>query len=167
MPRVVIAGGRERPRAVVIVCRRSCHLVRVLGGGRCRRHSRMVLAHRNRLQRAQRCGHLRAGVLPEACPPIAEPHLDAGLGQVRVGGQLLAGVHVRILGPLEGLLQRFELLAGEGGPRAALFPLQLDPRLGFDVTRVGTATYIKPKMREKKIMRKRRLVTRGKLPSVL
>ena len=47
--------------------------------------------------------------------------------------QLLSGVDVRVLGPLEGLLQLVQLVGREGGPRPPLFPLQLDPRLGLEV----------------------------------
>jgi len=48
-------------------------------------------------------------------------------------GQFLAGVHVGVLSALEGSLQLFQLIRGEGGPRAALLPLQRDPGLRVHV----------------------------------
>ena len=46
-------------------------------------------------------------------------YLDAGLGQLGAGGQLLAVVDVGVLGLGEGGLEDVELLLGEGGAVAA------------------------------------------------
>lgn len=51
-------------------------------------------------------------------------------------GELLASVDVRVLGPLERPLELLELLGGERGARASLFPLESDPRLGIDVRQI-------------------------------
>jgi hypothetical protein len=45
--------------------------------------------------------------------------------------QLLPGVDVGVLGPLEGPLERLQLLGAEGGAAAARFALQLDARLAL------------------------------------
>lgn len=45
------------------------------------------------------------------CPP----YLHADLRQVDLHGQLLAAVHVRVVGLLEGALQLVQLVRGEGG----------------------------------------------------
>ena len=47
--------------------------------------------------------------------------------------QFLPGVDVRVLGPLEGLLQLVQLIGREGRPRPTLLPLQRDPGLGLEV----------------------------------
>ena len=47
--------------------------------------------------------------------------------------ELLPGVYVRVLRPLEGLLQLVQLVRGEGGPGPPLLPFQGDPRLGLHV----------------------------------
>lgn len=51
----------------------------------------------------------------------AGSYLYARLGQVGAHGQPLPHHHIRVVGLLEGLLQRLELLCGEGGAAAALF----------------------------------------------
>lgn len=51
------------------------------------------------------------------------PHLDPGLGQVYLQGQLLPRVDVRIVRLCKHPLQLFELRAGERGPDAPLLPL--------------------------------------------
>lgn len=47
-------------------------------------------------------------------------HLYAILRQLRLHGQSLARVDVRIVGLVEGLLELFHLIAGENGPAAAV-----------------------------------------------
>lgn len=50
-----------------------------------------------------------------------QPYLHSGLGQIGAHGQPLSHHHVRVVRLLEGLLQRFQLLRGEGRAAAALF----------------------------------------------
>lgn len=54
-------------------------------------------------------------LLPQASPAVAEPHLDACLGELCALSQLLPGVDVRVLSAFEGPLQFVELDRGEGG----------------------------------------------------
>ena len=63
-------------------------------------------------------------------------YLYAGLRQLGPLGQLLAGVDVGVVGPLEGLLQLLQLLRREGGAAAALLPLQGQARLRVHVRRL-------------------------------
>ena len=56
-------------------------------------------------------------------------HLHARLGQLGPLRQLLSGVDVWVVGPLEGLLQLLQLLGRERGPTAALLTLQRE--VGF------------------------------------
>lgn len=65
------------------------------------------------------------------CPPTPEalPHLDTRLRQLGPLRQLLAGVDVRVVSPLEGLLQLFQLLGRECGPTSTLLALQRE--VGF------------------------------------
>ena len=59
--------------------------------------------------------------------------LYPGLAQLGPLAELLPGVDVRVLGPLEGLLQLVQLVGGEGRPGPSLLPLQWDPGLGLGV----------------------------------
>ena len=61
------------------------------------------------------------------------PHLYPGFTQLGPLAQLLPCVDVRVLGPLEGLLQLVQLVGGEGGAGPSLLPLQGDPGLGLGV----------------------------------
>ena len=72
---------------------------------------------------------------------LTQPGTDLypGLAQLGALAQLLPGVDVRVLGPLEGLLQLVQLVGGEGGAGPSLLPLQGDPGLGLGVgTLLGT-----------------------------
>lgn len=61
-------------------------------------------------------------------------YLHSGLGQVGAHGQPLPHHHIRIVGFLEGLLQRLQLLRGEGRAAAALLAvLGAVPSLQDDV----------------------------------
>ena len=60
-------------------------------------------------------------------------HLYPGLAKLGALAELLAGVDVRVLGPLERLLQLVELVGREGGAGPSLLPLQWDPGLGLGV----------------------------------
>ncbi len=53
-------------------------------------------------------------------PAILEPDLDAHLGQVDLDGELLAAVHVRVVGLLEGALELVQLKGGECGAVASV-----------------------------------------------
>ena len=59
--------------------------------------------------------------------------LYPGLTQLGPLAELLPGVDVRVLGPLEGLLQLVQLVGGECGPGPSLLPLQGDPGLGLGI----------------------------------
>ena len=59
--------------------------------------------------------------------------LYPGLTQLGPLAELLPGVDVRVLGPLEGLLQLVQLVGGEGGAGPSLLPLQGDPGLGLGI----------------------------------
>lgn len=72
-------------------------------------------------------------LLTQSCPSVAEPHLDARLGQLGALSQLLARVDVRVLGALERTLQFVQLDGGEGGARSPLFALQRDARFAVAV----------------------------------
>ena len=61
------------------------------------------------------------------------PYLYPGLGQFGPLGQLLPGVDVGVVGPLERLLQLPQLLGAEVSPTAALLPLHGKPGLGLRV----------------------------------
>ena len=54
---------------------------------------------------------------------IMFPHLDPGLGEVNLHGDLLPCVDVGVVSLLEGALQLLELGRGEGGPDPPLLPL--------------------------------------------
>ena len=58
-------------------------------------------------------------------PSVLVPSLDLSVGQVQLGRQLHAVLHTQVLLPLEALLQRLQLVVGEG--RACL-PLLLARR---------------------------------------
>ena len=62
-----------------------------------------------------------------------ETDLYPGLTELGPLAELLPGVDVRVLGPLEGLLQLVQLVGGERGPGPSLLPLQRDPGLGLGV----------------------------------
>lgn len=47
--------------------------------------------------------------------PVLEPNLDSSLAEVSTLGQFLPDEGVRVVGPLEDLLQRRQLHRGEGG----------------------------------------------------
>lgn len=76
---------------------------------------------------------VRSQLLPQPRPPVAEPHLDPRLGQLRPLRQLLPRVNVRVLRPLERLLELVQLVRREGRARPPLLPLQRNPRLGLAV----------------------------------
>ena len=63
----------------------------------------------------------------------SQAHLYPRLAELGPLAQLLPGVDVRVLGPLEGLLQLVQLVGGEGGAGPSLLPLQGDPGLGLSV----------------------------------
>ena len=50
-------------------------------------------------------------------------HLNPGLGEVNLHGDLLPGVDVGVVSLLEGALQLLQLGRGEGGPDPPLLPL--------------------------------------------
>lgn len=60
-------------------------------------------------------------------------YLHPGLGELGPLRQLLPGVDVWVVGPLEGPLQLLQLLSCEGGPTAPLFPLQRQIRLRLHI----------------------------------
>ena len=60
-------------------------------------------------------------------------YLNSGLAELCPLAELLPGVDVRVLGPLEGLLQLVQLVGGERGPGPSLLPLQGDPGLRLGV----------------------------------
>ena len=65
--------------------------------------------------------------------------LYPGLAELGALAELLAGVDVRVLGPLERLLQLVQLVGREGGAGPPLLPLERDPGLGLRVrTLLGT-----------------------------
>ena len=64
---------------------------------------------------------------------MTPPHLYPGLAELGALAELLPGVDVRVLGPLERLLQLVQLVGGEGGAGASLLPLERYPGLGFCV----------------------------------
>ena len=49
-------------------------------------------------------------------------YLNSGLSEIALGGQLLAGIHVRVVGALKHLLHLVQLIRRECGPIAAFFP---------------------------------------------
>ena len=65
--------------------------------------------------------------------PQTETDLYPGLTELGPLAELLPGVDVRVLGPLEGLLQLVQLVGREGGAGPPLLPLQRDPGLGLGV----------------------------------
>lgn len=67
--------------------------------------------------------------MPAGQTPTAPSHLHTCLRQLGPLRQLLAGVDVRVVGPLEGLLQLLQLLSRERGPTAALLAFQRE--VGF------------------------------------
>lgn len=71
--------------------------------------------------------------MPTARTPETPPHLDARLGQLGPLRQLLAGVDVRVVRPLEGLLQLLQLFGSECGPASALLALQGEVRFRLHV----------------------------------
>lgn len=54
--------------------------------------------------------------------PILEPNLNPRLGQLDLVGGLFAQEHVRVLGPIEQVLEDVQLLSRECGSFAALLP---------------------------------------------
>ena len=72
-------------------------------------------------------------VLDDLWCTVLTVYLYSGLAELGPLAELLPGVDVRVLGPLEGLLQLVQLVGGEGGAGAALLPLQGDPRLSLHV----------------------------------
>lgn len=75
----------------------------------------------------------RLSQTPAGHTPEAPPHLDTRLRQLGPLRQLLAGVDVRVVSPLEGLLQLLQLLSRERGPTATLLTLQREVRLRLHV----------------------------------
>ena len=65
--------------------------------------------------------------------PNKQRDLYPGLAELCPLAELLPGVDVGVLGPLEGLLELVELVGGEGGTGAALLPLEGDARLRLHV----------------------------------
>ena len=66
-------------------------------------------------------------------------YLYPGLAELGALAELLAGVDVRVLGPLERLLQLVQLVGREGGAGPPLLPLERDPGLSLRVrTLLGT-----------------------------
>ena len=61
------------------------------------------------------------------------PHLYSGLSELGPLGQLLPGVDVGVVRPLERSLQLLQLLRREGGATAPLLPLQGEVRLRLHV----------------------------------
>ena len=59
------------------------------------------------------------------CCRLCSAYLHPDLRQVDLHGQLLAAVHVRVVGLLEGALQLVQLVGGEGGAVAAVLLLGL------------------------------------------
>ena len=55
--------------------------------------------------------------------PLLPAHLDSGLREVDLHGDLLPGVDVGVVSLLEGSLQLLQLGRGEGGPDPPLLPL--------------------------------------------
>lgn len=53
-------------------------------------------------------------------PSVLVPGLDLRVGQVELGRQLHAVLHTQVLLPLEALLQRLQLVVGEGRAGFAL-----------------------------------------------
>lgn len=72
-------------------------------------------------------------LLAQASATIAEPHLDASLGQIGALSQLLAREDVRVLRALKGALQLLQLGSREGGTAATLFAFQCNARFAFTV----------------------------------
>ena len=60
-------------------------------------------------------------------------YLNSGLAELCPLAELLPRVDVRVLRPLESLLQLVQLVGGEGCAGAALLPLQRDARLRLHV----------------------------------
>lgn len=56
-------------------------------------------------------------------------YLNPGLGEFGPLSELLPGVDVRVMSPLEGPLQLLQLLCREGGPTTPLLPLKWQIRL--------------------------------------
>jgi len=94
-----------------------------------------------RIRSAGSGGVVGTDLFAESSSAVAEPHLNAGLGEFGALGQLLPGVDVGILGPVEGPFQFVHLLRCERRPMAALLLFQRKARLRFAV---GTAGFCSP-----------------------
>ncbi len=90
----------------------------------CRKWEGDAFLHENR-----KCFRLLGTTVLSASLSYLHPCL-AELGPLR---QLLPGVHVRVLRPLECPLQLLDLLGSERRAAAALLPLQRDARLALHV----------------------------------
>lgn len=90
-----------------------------------------------------------ARMFAQSCPAIGEPYLYACLGEARRLCQLLAGIHIRVLGAGKGALQRLQLLRREGSARSTLFAFQGNTRLRFGVTDVRVAACKRERERER------------------
>ena len=93
----------------------------------------MVRKNPGSFQRAEGPRKPREGSL------TAVVYLYPGLAELGALAELLAGVDVRVLGPLERLLQLVQLVGREGGAGPPLLPLERDPGLSLRVrTLLGT-----------------------------
>ena len=69
-------------------------------------------------------GEPHLGIRSQTSSKTGLSHLDSGLTKLGPLAELLPGVDVRVLRPLEGLLQLVQLVGGEGGAGPSLLPLQ-------------------------------------------
>ena len=79
------------------------------------------------------CSGSAGDLFTEAGSPVGEPDLDPGLRHPGLLADLLPGVDVGVLGPLEVLLQQLELGVGEGGPGLPVLPLDGETGLSVHV----------------------------------
>lgn len=125
--RVIVAGRRRRHRRRVVyvsvrvrmrVRVRQRVLMRMRGeeeGGSVRRRMRRCRRHRGTVDVQARILFLPLG------PPILEPDLHLGLGQLKLNRQIQALAHGQISRSLELVLQPNQLLVREGRSRSSWF----------------------------------------------